>query len=212
MEKQIKLEGKLRTKQEKLAPEYMPAVCYGKDTESLVLSLKRADFSKVLEEAGESHLINLSIDGKSVKVLIKDVQRDAVKNFPIHADFYQVNMKEEVHAEIALEFVGESKAVKELGGVLIKSIDAIRIVCLPEDLVDNIVVNISGFDNLDDKITLNDLKLPAGIKLDRYESGDIMVATVAAPKKQEEEPVAAAEGEKKEGEEKKDDKKEEEKK
>lgn len=212
MEKQIKLEGKLRTKQEKLAPEYMPAVCYGKDTESLVLSLKRADFSKVLEEAGESHLINLSIDGKSVKVLIKDVQRDAVKNFPIHADFYQVNMKEEVHAEIALEFVGESKAVKELGGVLIKSIDAIRIVCLPEDLVDNIVVNISGFDNLDDKITLNDLKLPAGIKLDRYESGDIMVATVVAPKKQEEEPVAAAEGEKKEGEEKKDDKKEEEKK
>lgn len=204
MEKQIKLEGTLRTAQEKLAPEYMPAVCYGKDTETLVFSLRRNDFIKVLSEAGESHLISLKVEGKEVKVLIKDVQRDAVKNFPIHADFYQVNMKEEVHAETTLEFVGESKAIKEQGGILVKPMDTVSIVCLPDDLVDKITIDISDLDNLEDKITLADLKLPKGVKLD-YETLDTVVAMIAAPKKQEEEEIAApAEGEaKKEGEEKK---------
>ena len=202
MEKQIKLEGKSRNRQEKLSVEYMPAICYGKGVEPIALAIKRTDFSKVLEEAGESHLISLKIGEQTLKVLIKDVQRDAVKNFPIHADFYQVNMKEEVHAEISLEFIGESKAVKEQGGILVKAMDAVEIICLPENLADKIIVDISGLDNLEDKITLADLQLPNGVKFDHYEDLNIVVAMIAAPKKQEEElPAASSDGEpKKEGE------------
>jgi large subunit ribosomal protein L25 len=208
MQKQIKLVGNPRKKQEKLTADLMPAVCYGRETESFIFSIKRNEFIKVLEEAGESHIINLEVGDKKANVLVKDVQHDAVKNFPIHADFYQVNMKEEVHAEITLEFIGESKLIKEQGGILVKSMDTVKVVCLPEALVDKIEVDISVIENLDDNLSLNDIKLPSGIKLDHYESGDIVIAMIAAPKKQEEEaPIVVPKEEEKKTEEKIEEKK-----
>lgn len=193
----IKLAASLREKSEKLSAEYLPAVLYGKGVENASLKLKRIDFDKVFAEAGESNLIVLDFGSGPVKVLVKDIQRDPIKHRIDHVDFYQVNMKEKINAEIPLHFIGESKAVRELGGLLMKEIDAVEVHCLPGDLVDHLDVDISILDDFDQAIKTSDLKLPAGLELVQHT--DDTVVFVMKPKAEEEKPVETAEAKPAEG-------------
>lgn len=177
---ELKLNVLKKEKNEKLDKDSMPAVLYGKDIENRSLKLKRLDFEKVFAAAGESNLIELIEDGKSVKVLVKDMQRDVLKHTFTHVDFLQINMKEKIHASIPLHFVGESKAIKELNGSLMREVNEIEIECLPGDLVDHIDVDISVLISFDEVIKINDLKLPANVKL-MHNTNDV-VAVVAIPK------------------------------
>jgi len=114
-----------------------------------------------------------------------------MKNFLTHADFYQVNMKEKITTEIPLHFIGEAKAIKELGGTLIKDMDSLEVECLPSDLVDHIDVDISVLNTYDDAIRVSDLQLPKGITMVHHTNE--MIAAVKEPKVEVEEPVAATE-------------------
>lgn len=186
----LKLNAQLREKNEKLSADSLAAVLYGKGVNNQSLKLKKTDFDKVFKVAGESNLITLNFGKEDIKVLVKDIQRDALKNFVTHVDFYQVNMKEKITTEIPLHFVGESKAIKELGGVLIKDIDAVEVECLPGDLVDHIDVNISVLNTFEDAIRLDDLALPKGLVLAHHHSNEV-VAAVIEPKVEEEPAVEA---------------------
>lgn len=186
---ELKLTAENRAKNEKLGLNEVAGVIYGRGLESRSLKMDRNAFAKVFAEAGESNLISLQFDGKELPVLVKDVQRDVLKNTLIHIDFYQVNMKEKVKAEIPIEFVGESKAVKELGGIFISNLSEIFVECLPNDLVDHIDVDISNMKELGDMIHLQEIVLPKGIELE-HESNEV-ICTIEEPKKVEEEPVAA---------------------
>jgi len=162
---EIKLAAEPRAKDEKLGADFIPAVVYGKGVENQSLKLKRIDFDKAFKAAGESNLISLNFGQGIVKVIVKDTQHDVMKNIFTHVDFYQVNMKEKITTEIPLHFIGESKAVRELGGSLLKDITAVEIECLPSDLVDHIDVDISALLTFDDSIRLQDLKLAKGLAL-----------------------------------------------
>ena len=177
---EINLTASIREKNEKLAPEFIPAVIYGKEAETKSLKMRRADFDKAFAAAGESNLISLEIDGQVSKVLVKETQHDVMKNIFTHADFYQVNMKEKITTEIPLHFVGESKAVRELGGTLIKDMSELEVECLPTDLVDHIDVDISVLNTFDDMIRVEDLVLPKGIALVHHTND--AVAAVREPK------------------------------
>lgn len=208
MTKEIKLSAKIRKniegKLEKITSNDMiPGNIYGSGSENINLEIKKQDFEKVYDIAGESNLIDLSIDeGEAVKVLVKEVQKDVVKNKPIHVDFYKVDMTKKITTEIPLEFIGESKAVKDLGGMLSKNLDSVEVECLPSDLVDHINVDISVLNTFDDNINLEDLKIPDGLEL-TSETNDLVV-TVTEPRVQEEpEEEAATEGEIASGEESK---------
>lgn len=186
----IKLSAQLRAQDEKYGSDLIPAVIYGKGIETRSLKLKRGDFEKVFRTAGESNLIELDFGQGAVKVLVKDIQRDVLKNFVTHVDFYQVNMSEKIKTEIPLHFIGEAKAIKELGGTLIKDMDSIEVECLPGDLVDHIDVDISVLNTFEDAIRQNDLTLPKGLVL--VSDTNEMIAAVREPKLEAEpEPVAA---------------------
>lgn len=176
----IKLGATLREEQERLSQDFIPAVLYGKGITNQILKIKKNDFDRVFKEAGESNLIDLDYGSGPVKVLIKDIQRDVIKNYIIHADLYQVNMKEKITAEVPLHFIGEAPAVKNLGGILMKDLDSLEVECLPSDLVDHIEVDVSGLSAFDDAIRINDLKLPKGISLTR-ETNEI-VAVISQPR------------------------------
>jgi len=186
----IKLSAQSRAKGEKSGLDQIPAVIYGKGVETRSLSVNRKNFEKIFKIAGESNLIDLDSGEGSAKVLVKDIQRDILKGFVTHIDFYKVNMKEKIKTEIPLHFVGEAKAVKELGGALIKDMDSVEVECLPGDLVDHIDVDISVLNSYDDAIRQNDLKLPSGLEL--VSDTNEMVAAVREPKAEAEpEPVVA---------------------
>jgi len=179
---------------------WIPAVVYGPGSENRNLKVKKSDFEKVFSQAGESSLVDLSIDGgEPVKVLIYDVQREAVKDFFSHVDFYQVDMAKKVEATVRLEFIGESRAVKEQGGTLMKTMDEVEIKCLPADLIDSIEVDISSLNEFGDMVKIADLKIPEGIEV--LAKPEETVVSVAAHKVEEEViPAPAAEEAAKEGE------------
>jgi len=148
------------------ASGFIPAVIYGFGKASQNIKVKKHDFEKVFAIAGEFNLVDLSIgEEASTKVIIKDVQRDSLTGNIIHIDFYQVDMTKKITTEIPLNFVGEAKAIKELGGTLVKNMATVEVRCLPGDLISHIDVDISKLDNFDQFIRLHDLILPQGIEL-----------------------------------------------
>jgi len=170
-----------REKNEKLSHDFIAAVLYGKGVENKEIKVERVKFEKMFATAGESNLINLVLGDSKVKVLVKDWQKDAIKNFFTHIDFYQVNMKEKINTAIPLHFIGESKAVKELGGMLMKEVNEIEVECMPDDLVDHIDVDISAIVELEESLRISDVKIPEGMTLLNRNAEDI-VAMVMRPK------------------------------
>lgn len=139
----------------------IPAVLYGHKIKPVNLVVDYSTFEKIFNQAGESTLVDLTIDDKKpVKVLIQDYQLEPATNQFIHVDFHQVRMDEKLHTEIALKFVGEALAVKESNGILVTNIDALEVECLPQDLVHEIEVDISSLKTFDDVIHVSDIKLP----------------------------------------------------
>ncbi|BFD24974.1 MAG: 50S ribosomal protein L25 [Candidatus Parcubacteria bacterium] len=203
---EMKLSGAIRDPKERLDDSLVPAILYGREVENVSLKIKRTDLDRLVKEAGESNLIDLSYGDANVKVLIKESQRHPVSNLLQHVDFFQVNMKEKINTEIPLEFVGESRAIRELSGSLIRNVNALEIECLPKDLVDHIDVDISVLDNFEDEIKVSDIKIPA--TWDLLSDPDVIVASVIPPRVEEEVEVAI-ETEAGEGEEKKEENKDE---
>lgn len=158
----------------------IPAVIYGHGTENKSVQIDYNSFHKAFRAAGESTLLDLEIEGDgTVKALVKDWQVEPLSNRYTHVDFYQVNLKEKLKTEVALNFIGESPAVKEQGGSIIKTLDSVLVECLPMDLVHSIDVDVSVLKNFDDMIAVKDLAVPAGIEI--LENADEVIVKVEAP-------------------------------
>lgn len=161
----IILEAQARSRKEKLNADFLPAVIYGKGVAAQSLKIKKAELEKTVKVAGESNLITLKIGSDSKNVMIKDVAKDGISGKVIHTDFFEVNMKNKIQTEIPLHFIGESRVIKELAGLIIKDLNFLEIECLPNALVDHIDIDISVLREFHDQITTEDLVLPAGMTL-----------------------------------------------
>lgn len=181
---------------------FIPGEIYGHDKQNVHVIFSKVDFEKLFNQAGESNLVMLTVDdGKPYNVLVKDVQLDAVTDQVIHVDFYIVKMDEKLSTDLPLEFVGMSKAVKELGGILVKSLSFVPITCLPKDLVAKVEIDISPLDDFGKVITVGDIKWPAGIEV--LVENEVPICLVQQPRveaKPEEVTTEEAEGTKTEGE------------
>ena len=160
----------------------LPAVVYGGDrAKSQAVTIRYVDFEKLYNEAGESSLIDLRVEGESepVKVLIQDIQYDPVKGRMIHVDLRQIKMSEKMAVSVELTFAGEAPAVKELGGTLMKAHDYVNVTCLPKDLVSEIVVDLSVLKTFTDAIRVSDLPVPSGITV--TDQPEMVLAKVTPP-------------------------------
>ncbi len=166
----------------------LPAVFYGAKTEATVISINLKDFIKIWNEAGESAMVSLSVDGSNVDVLIQDVALDPVSDTPIHVDFYVVDKTKKVSVSVPVEFTGESLAVKNLGGTLVKVVHELEVEGLPSSLPSNVEIDISTLTDLDSTIAIKDLKLPDGVFVTA--DPDETVASIAVQKEEEEDTEA----------------------
>jgi large subunit ribosomal protein L25 len=159
----------------------LPVVVYGHNITPRNLWVSFLDFTKAYKAAGESTILELHSEGeKNTNVLIHDVQLDPLSGKFIHIDLLQVRMDEEIEAHIPLEFVGESAAVKALGGMLLKNTDEVLVSCLPADLPHSILVDISALATFDDHIKVGDLKVSSKVKMVSDE--DMVIAGVTPPR------------------------------
>jgi len=164
----------------------LPAVIYGHDFKTLPIQVNSKDFEKVYHQAGESSLVYVNLDGQNIPAIIHEAVRDAITDKFIHADFYKVNLKEKIIAAVQLVFIGESPAVKELAGILVKNINEIEVEALPQDLPHEIEVDISPLVDLNSHLLIKDLKLPSGVEIKDKEKLEEIMALVQEPISEEE--------------------------
>ena len=141
----------------------LPANIYGKDIKSVAVQLPYKEFNVVFKETGETGLVDVELDGAVRPVLIHNVQYDHFTRDPLHADFFQVNLKEKVKTMVPVEIIGEPKAVADKIGLLLQPLSEVEEEALPEDLPEKIEVNVEHLAAIDEQITIEDLKLPNGV-------------------------------------------------
>lgn len=165
----------------------IPAVVYGHKVKNILLEIDYKEFLKVFNKAGESSLIGLEIEGEKEKrpVLVHDIQKNPVSDKFIHIDFFQASLTEEVEVKVPLVFEGNSLAVKDLGGTLVKNMSEIEVKALAQNLPHEIKVSIDGLNTFEDHILVKDLVLPKDVKV--LAKSDEIVASVLAQAKIEEE-------------------------
>jgi large subunit ribosomal protein L25 len=165
----------------------LPGVIYGPKRKSLDIQFDQKTFMKVFDKAGYSKVINVSVEGekKVVKVLVREVQYHPVSDKPIHVSLFELDWEKPITAEIPVSLIGTSKAVQEKIGILLTPVDTIHVRCLPDDLPQEIQVDISTLEKIGDAISVGDLKLSKGVTLASEVASTTTVAYIAAPQKEE---------------------------
>lgn len=164
----------------------LPANIYGKKIKSLAVQLTAKSFLPVLKEVGETSLLELKVEGeeKTRPVLIHAVQFHPLSGEPLHADFYEVDLKEKVTTKVPVELIGESPAIKEKIGILIQPLSEVEVEALPADLPEKIEVDISGLKAIDDVVLVENIKVGEAIKI--LTEGQEVLAKIDALAKEEE--------------------------
>jgi len=167
----------------------LPAVVYGRKDESTPISIDRKIFEKLYKQAGESTVIKIKGLGEEKDALIQEVAVDALTGEALHADLYAIAKGQKVTVSVPFSFDGESPAVKDLGGILVKVMHDLEIEVEPKDLPHSIQVDISKLTGLDSQIKVSDLSLPASaiVSVDM----DEVVAMIDVTKEEAEEAPAA---------------------
>ncbi len=178
-----------------------PAHLFGHNIESMALQCETADLKKVIDHAGTSRLVTLTVAGdKSAKnVFVREIQRDAFTKQLIHVDLYQVQKGEKISMNVPIVLVGEAPALKGKGRLLTHGIEELHIECLPENVPPQIEVDISVLAEVDDMIHVKDLHLGKDITVladpDQLLARVSEVSMKAAAEAEAEEEGAAAEAE-----------------
>ena len=161
----------------------IPAVFYGPKAGPVHLTVHTSDLQGILKKiTQESAIIDLKMaetDGKvrDATVMIKELQVDPIRGDYLHADFYEISMDKEITADIGINLVGEPAGVTR-GGILQYIRREITVSCLPDKLVEQVDVDVSGLD-IGDAVHIEDIRLPEGIST--AQEGHLTVAVVAAP-------------------------------
>lgn len=168
----------------------VPATVYGKGMESISVQFNALELEKIFSETGESVLVELLLDNNKLPILFKNPQYHYINSNLIHIDCYKVNLKEKITAEVPIELIGESQAVKD-GNILIEVTDTVEVEALPSDLPEKIEVDISTLLAVDDHITVGMLNIDKS-KVELKTNEDQIIVKIDAPRI-EEEPVVAEE-------------------
>jgi large subunit ribosomal protein L25 len=160
----------------------VPGVVYGGGVDPLAIEVPFNELLKRLK-AGRflSTLFNLQVEGQEdVRVICRDVQRDVVKDLPIHFDLMRLRRTSKINLFIPVEFINEDAApgIKR-GGMLAVVRPEVELVVTAGDIPEKITVDLSGL-QIGDTVTISSVDLPTGAKptIDR----DFVIANIAAPK------------------------------
>jgi len=170
----------------------VPGIVYGGSATPASIQIEHNPLWHALQkEAFHSSILDLEIDGKTEKVLLRDFQSHAYKPQILHIDFQRVDAQSKIHMRVPLHFHGEenSPAVKLSGGLISHVITEIDVTCLPGDLPEFISVDLSSLEG-GKSVHVNDIPLPKGVTPVSHENPVVVTVIVKGG-------AAAAEGEEK---------------
>lgn len=152
----------------------IPAVVYGRSGNAVAIDLNAVEFTAGVKGISGSTIVKVNIDGKTVDAFVKDTQRDILGGNILHVDFYEVESDRVLRAKVPLHIAGNPVGVRN-GGIFESSLHEIEVECLPGDLPQRIIVDVSALD-VNQSIHVRDLDLGGGVKL--ISGGDQVVALV----------------------------------
>ena len=168
----------------------LPAVIYGRHTDPISIALDAHNASLVLGRLTSSSLVTIELDGTQYPTLVREKQRDYIKNRLLHVDFLVVSLDETITASVRLNYIGVSVAVKDFDAVLVHNLDQVEVECLPGDLPEQIDVDISVLARPGESIRVKDLKVSDKVAI--LDDPETTVAVAAFARVEEE--VAAVPG------------------
>ena len=171
----------------------IPAVVYGHGQPAQSIQVPAHAFELMLHRhTSESLLVNLEVDGAARLALLKQVQHHPVTGRIVHVDFQEIGQNEPVEVEIPLHLTGIPTGVSTGGGMLEHLVRSVAVSCLPDDMIEQLDVDVSGL-GVGDHLAVSDLPLDPA-KYEVLTAPDIHVVAVLAPRKEEEEEAPAEEG------------------
>ena len=189
---------------------YIPGVLYGGKDEPKKISIMEKDIVKATEIAGfATQILQISMDGKDVDVVVKEIQRHPATSRVLHADFMRVDPDSKITLVVPIRTLNDESCigVKVSGGQVNHLINDIEISCLASNLPEQLEIDVQDMD-IGDTISLSEIKLPDGVEitiLQQDEDRDQAVVSVTETREmiieEEEEELELEEGEREEGEE-----------
>jgi len=158
-----------------------PAVIYGGNEAPVSIHLEEKALNKAL---GTGHFFNsvveLTVGGQTLRTLPKDVAFHPVTDRPLHADFFRVSKDSVVHVNVPVVFINEEKSPGlKKGGILNVVRHELEMVCSPDSIPDDIIVDVSGYE-VGDSIHISSVTLPSGVT-SAITDRDYTIATIVAP-------------------------------
>jgi large subunit ribosomal protein L25 len=161
----------------------IPGVLYGSKKEATPVAVSPKEIGSILRSAtGENTLFDLDLAGSRRKVILKEFQLEPIKGRLLHADFYEVALDKAIEVKVHIELQGLPVGVKVQGGVLDIVTRELEIECLPTDIPEKIVVDVSGLE-LGKLIRVGELKTPDKVKV--LTDPGLVVAHVVTPRAEE---------------------------
>jgi large subunit ribosomal protein L25 len=168
----------------------LPAVIYGRHTEPISVLLDAHSASLTLGKLTSSSLVTIALDGKEYPTLVREKQRDYIKNRLLHVDFLTVSLTENIRATVSIHLHGVSTAVKDFNAVLVNNLESLEVECLPTDLPERIDLDISVLAHPGDGIRVRDVRVSDKVRV--LDDPDTMVVVATFARVEEE--VAAVPG------------------
>src|SRR3989475_8431257 len=160
----------------------VPAVIYGHGRPTQPLTVDALALEKALAGVEPaSTVIELAVDGKKTKVLIREIQRHAIRPDIIHVDFYEIHADEKIRLKIPVHLVGTPDGVRNAGGVLDQVMREVEIEGLPEHIPDRVELDVTAL-KIGDSLHTRDLTIPNAVILT---GADLTIATVVPPRAEE---------------------------
>jgi len=138
---------------------HIPGVVYGHGKPAVAITLNAQDLLPLFRAgASDNTIITLKLDGdqKNLTAIIRDIQTEPIRNQLIHIDFQEILLTEKIKVPVHIELTGDALGIKE-GGILEHIMHSVEISCLPADIPDKIVLDISGL-KLGHSLHISDIK------------------------------------------------------
>lgn len=162
---------------------FVPSIVYGGHDAPISTQSTDVETTKVVREAGKHTPVHLTIDGKKKLAIIKNIEVDPVKQRIMHVAFHAIKQNDVITTEVPIVLVGQGESDAEKAGLIVlQAIETIEIKAKPADLPESLEVSIAHLATDEDKVTLSDITLPAGVEYADIEQDlELVIANVYEP-------------------------------
>jgi large subunit ribosomal protein L25 len=164
----------------------LPAVIYGHNVEPIAISLDAHEASLMLPKLSSSTILTLDVEGEMHETLVREKQRDYVKNRLLHVDFLVISMTEKIRSQVRVDMAGTAPAVKAHEAVIVQNLNQVEVEALPRDLPERYTIDIESLTEIGNAIYVRDLPQSDKVTILTDPDEILVMATGAAPEEIEE--------------------------